>query len=84
MKVCVEGVEYAGTGTEIMEQLRQVNVPDGRIPDAESYIRFLCANFNRTTGLPCVISESVPVEDQSRAMISRLAEVGGLLLLDDS
>ncbi|MBQ9347135.1 MAG: hypothetical protein IJT94_07340 [Oscillibacter sp.] len=84
MRVCVEGVEYTGSGTEIMEQLRQINVPNGRIPDAESYIRYLCANFTRATGLPCVISESVPVEDQARAMIARLAEVGGLLLLDDS
>ena len=84
MKINYEGMDYKGTAAEIIEQLRQANVSDGRIPDAESYIRFLCANFTRTTGLPCVISESVSVEDQARAMIKRLAEVGGLFLLDDS
>lgn len=83
MKINYEGVDYKGTAAEIVEQLRLDNASD-RIPDTESYIRFLCANFTRTTGLPCVISESVPVEDQARAMIARLAEVGGLLLLDDS
>ena len=83
MKINYAGADYEGTAAEIVEQLRMDNAPD-RIPDTESYIRFLCANFTRTTGLPCVISESIPVEDQARAMIKRLAEVGGLLLLDDS
>ena len=80
MKIRIEERNYEGTGTEIMEQLRLENEPD-RIPDAESYIRYLCANFTRSTGLECALPET-GVEERARTMLRRLAYAGGLLLLD--
>ena len=80
MKIRIEERNYEGTGTEIMEQLRLENEPD-RIPDAESYTRYLCANFTRSTGLECALLET-GVEEQARTMLRRLAYAGGLLLLD--
>lgn len=82
MRVQEEGREYEGTAAEIVEQLRQANAPD-RIPDAESYVEFMSANYTRTTGLPCVISGD-SLEERSMAMLTRLIQVGALLLLDDS
>lgn len=82
MRVQEEGREYEGTAAEIVEQLRQANAPD-RIPDAESYIEFMSANYTRTTGLPCVISGD-SLEERSRTMLTRLVQVGALLLDDSS
>ena len=82
MKIRIEEREYKGTGTEIMEQLRLENEPD-RIPDAAGYVRYLCANFSRATGKMCVLPET-GAEEQARYMIRRLAEAGGLLLLDEN
>ena len=82
MKINYEGADYEGTAAEIVEQLRLVNAPDS-IPDAESYIEFMCANYTRTTGLPCVVTGN-SLEERSRAMLMRLVRSGALLLLDDS
>ena len=65
-----------------MEKLRLENAPE-RIPDAESYAQYLCANFTRATGLACVLPET-GVEKKARAMILRLAHAGALLLLDEN
>lgn len=81
MKIFIEEREYEGTGTEIMEQLRQEHEPD-RIPDTEAYIQYLCANFTRTTGLECLLPNS-NTEVRARAMILRLAHAGALLLLNE-
>ena len=82
MRIRIEEREYEGSGEEIMEQLRLENEPE-RIPDAGSYVQYLCANFTRTTGLTCALPE-VGVEERARMMIQRLAHAGGLLLLDES
>ena len=82
MKIRIEEREYEGTDAEIMEQLRRELEPE-RIPDADSYTQYLCANFTRTTGLPCVLPET-GVEERARTMLRRLAYAGALLLLDEN
>ena len=82
MKIRIEEREYEGSGTEIMEQLRLENEPE-EIPDADSYVQYLCANFTRTTGLACALPET-GVEERARRMILCLAHAGGLLLLDEN
>ena len=82
MKIRIDERIYEGTGTEIMEQLRQETFDPTEYPDIESYIWQLRSNFMRATDLECDLPET-GVERQARAMIDRLAKVGSLEVLDN-
>ena len=58
MKVSIDGNVYEGTGTEIMESLRQQSFDPTEYLDTESYIRQLRENFIRATDLDCILPES--------------------------
>ena len=61
MKVRIEEQEYDGSGAEIMEQLR-LEHPEADKFSAESYVRYVAANFTRSTGLEIALPET-GVED---------------------
>ena len=82
MKVSIDGTVYEGTGTEIMEALRQQSFDPTEYPDTESYIWQLRENFIRATDLDCVLPES-DVERQAQTMIEHLAKAGSLEVLED-
>ena len=82
MKVSIDGTVYEGTGTEIMEALRQQSFDPTEYPDTESYIWQLRENFIRATDLDCVLPES-DVERQAQIMIEHLAKAGSLEVLED-
>ena len=82
MKVLIDGSVHEGSGTEIMEQLRQLTFDPDEYPDTESYIWQLRSNFVRSTGMDCVLPES-GTERMALAMIAQLAKVGALEVLDD-
>ena len=82
MKVKIEEAIHEGSGTEIMEQLRQETFDPNEYPDTASYIQQLRANFIRTTGMDCDLPEG-GTERQALAMIAQLAKAGALEVLDD-
>ena len=82
MKVLIDGSFHEGSGTEIMEQLRQLTFDPDEYPDTESYIWQLRSNFMRSTGMDCDLPES-GTERMALAMIAQLAKVGALEVLDD-
>ena len=82
MKVLIDGSVHEGSGTEIMEQLRQLTFDPDEYPDTESYIWQLRSNFMRSTGMDCDLPES-GTERMALAMIAQLAKVGALEVLDD-
>ena len=82
MKVLIDGSVHEGSGAEIMEQLRQLTFDPDEYPDTESYIWQLRSNFMRSTGMDCDLPES-GTERMALAMISQLAKVGALEVLDD-
>ena len=82
MKVLIDGSIHEGSGTEIMEQLRQLTFDPDEYPDTESYIWQLRSNFMRSTGMDCVLPES-GTERMALAMIAQLAKVGALEVLED-
>ena len=82
MKVSIDGNVYEGSGTEIMESLRQQSFDPTEYPDTESYIWRLRENFIRATDLDCVLPES-DVERQAQTMIAHLAKAGSLEVLED-
>ena len=82
MKIRIEDETYEGSGTEIMEQLRQRTFDPGEYPDTESYIWQLRSNFMRSTGMDCILPES-GTERMALAMIAQLAKVGALEVLED-
>ena len=82
MKVLIDGSIHEGSGTEIMEQLRQLTFDPNEYPDTESYIWQLRSNFMRSTGMDCDLPES-GTERMALAMIAQLAKVGALEVLDD-
>ena len=82
MKVLIDGVIHEGSGTEIMEQLRQLTFDPDEYPDTESYIWQLRSNFMRSTGMDCDLPES-GTERMALAMIAQLAKVGALEVLED-
>lgn len=83
MKIRIDERTYEGSGTEIMEQLRQQTFDPTEFPDTESYIFQLRSNFMRTTDLDCDLPES-GVEQQARAMFVHLAKAGALEVLEDA
>lgn len=82
MKVLIDGSIHEGSGTEIMEQLRQLTFDPDEYPDTESYIWQLRSNFIRSIGMDCVLPES-GTERMALAMIAQLAKVGALEVLED-
>ena len=82
MKIRIEDETYEGSGTEIMEQLRQLTFDPDEYPDTESYIWQLRSNFMRSTGMDCVLPES-GTERMALAMIAQLAKAGALEVLED-
>ena len=82
MKVLIDGSVHEGSGTEIMEQLRQLTFDPDEYPDTESYIWQLRSNFMRSTGMDCDLPES-GTERMALAMIAQLAKVGALEVLED-
>lgn len=82
MKVRIEDIDYAGTGTEIMDRLRSSVFDALDFPDTDSYIWFLQSNYTRVTDLDCVLPEG-DTEQRARAMFSKLEEIGALTLLED-
>ena len=82
MKVLIDGSIHEGSGTEIMEQLRQLTFDPDEYPDTESYIWQLRSNFIRSIGMDCVLPES-GTERMALAMIAQLAKTGALEVLDD-
>ena len=82
MKVSIDGNVYEGTGTEIMESLRQQSFDPTEYHDTESYIRQLWENFIRATDLDCILPE-FDVERQAQTMIAHLAKAGSLEVLED-
>ena len=55
MKIQIEDTIYAGTGTEIMDQLRGRAFDPTEFPDADTYIWFLRYNKNNNPGNACYI-----------------------------
>ena len=82
MKVLIDGSVHEGSGTEIMEQLRQLTFDPDEYPDTESYIWQLRSNFMRSTGMDCVLPES-GTERMALTMIAQLAKTGALEVLED-
>lgn len=82
MKIRIDERTYEGSGTEIMEQLRQQTFDPTEYPDTESYIYQLRSNFMRATDLDCDLPES-GVEQQARAMIAHLSKAGALTIMEE-
>lgn len=82
MKIRIDERTYEGSGTEIMEQLRQQTFDPTEYPDTESYIYQLRSNFMRTTDLDCDLPES-GVEQQARAMFAHLSKAGALTIMEE-
>ena len=82
MIIRIDERTYEGSGTEIMEQLRQQTFDPTEYPDVESYIYQLRSNFIRATDLDCPLPDS-GVEGQERAMFSHLAKAGALTILEE-
>lgn len=82
MKIRIDERTYEGSGTEIMEQLRQQTFNPTEYSDTESYIYQLRSNFMRTTDLDCDLPES-GVEQQARAMIAHLSKAGALTIMEE-
>ena len=82
MKICIDEHTYEGSGTEIMEQLRQQTFDPTEYPDTESYIQQLRSNFIRATDLNCPLPES-GVERRAQAMFAHLAKAGVLIIEEE-
>ena len=83
MKVRIEEREYEGSGAEIIEQLRLEHPEAEKFAFTESYVRYVAANFTRSTGLEIALPET-GVEDMSKAMLHRLADAGAALIIKDN
>ena len=83
MKVRIKDAEYEGTCTEIVDRLRFQNDETNEYPDTESYVRYVAANFTRSTGLEIALPET-GVEDMAKAMLHRLADAGAALIIKDN
>ena len=82
MKVRIDGMIYKGSGTAIMDDLRQQAFAPEKYPDTDSYIRQMRENFIRATDMDCPLAAG-SVEERARAMFSFLAGVGALEILDN-
>ena len=81
MKIQIEDTTYTGTGTEIMEQLRDRSFDPTEFPDTDTYIWFLQSNVIRTTEMDCPLPDG-STERRARAMLKHLERIGALVLLE--
>ena len=82
MKVRIDGVEYGGTCTEIVDSLRFQNDETNEYPDTESYILRMKINLVRETGKVCVLPKG-DTESRARAILLRFESVGWLEVVRD-
>ena len=82
MTVRIDGAEYGGACTEIVDQLRFQNDENNEYPDTESYIRQMKINLVRETGKVCVLPKG-DTEKKARAILLRFASVGWLEVVRD-
>ncbi len=81
MRIRIENDVYEGTPMEIMEQLWEGSFDQEQFPNIESYIRYQCRNFTRMTDVPCQYERDI--HTQARALITALAEIDALEVLED-
>ena len=81
MKIQIEDTTYTGTGTEIMEQLRDRSFDPTEFPDTDTYIWFLQSNVIRTTEMDCPLPDG-STERRAQAMLKHLERIGALVLLE--
>lgn len=81
LKIKIEEDVLEGTGTEIMEHLRLRTFDPAEFPDTESYIWHLRANYMRMTDRECDLPQE-DTESQACAMLTQLADIGALELLE--
>ena len=82
LKIQIEDTTYTGTGTEIMDRLRDRAFDPTEFPDTDTYIWFLQNNVIRTTGMECPLPDG-STECRARAMIKHLERIGALILLEE-
>ena len=82
MTVRIDGVEYGGTCTEIVDQLRFQNDENNEYPGTESYILQMKINLVRETGKVCVLPKG-DTESRARAILLRFESVGWLEVVKD-
>lgn len=81
MKIQIEDATYTGTGTEIMDQLRERSFDPTEFPDTDTYIWFLQSNVIRTTEMDCPLPDG-STERRAQAMLKHLERIGALVLLE--
>ena len=81
MKIQIEDTTYTGTGTEIMDQLRDRSFDPTEFPDTDTYIWFLQINVIRTTEMDCPLPDG-STERRAQAMLKHLERIGALVLLE--
>lgn len=81
MKIQIEDTTYTGTGTEIMDQLRDRSFDPTEFPDTDTYIWFLQSNVIRTTEMDCPLPDG-STERWAQAMLKHLERIGALVLLE--
>ena len=81
MKIQIEDATYTGTGTEIMDQLRERSFDPTEFPDTDTYIWFLQNKVIRTTEMDCPLPDG-STERRARAMLKHLERIGALVLLE--
>ena len=81
MKIQIEDATYTGTGTEIMDQLRDRSFDPTEFPDTDTYIWFLQSNVIRTTEMDCPLPDG-STERRAQAMLKHLERIGALVLLE--
>ena len=81
MKIQIEDTTYTGTGTEIMDQLRERSFDPTEFPDTDTYIWFLQSNVIRTTEMDCPLPDG-STERRAQAMLKHLERIGALVLLE--
>ena len=74
-------IEDTGTGTEIMDQLRDRSFDPTEFPDTDTYIWFLQSNVIRTTEMDCPLPDG-STERRAQAMLKHLERIGALVLLE--
>ena len=81
MKIQIEDTTYTGTGTEIMDQLRDRSFDPTEFPDTDTYIWFLQSNVIRTTEMDGPLPDG-STERRAQAMLKHLERIGALVLLE--
>ena len=81
MKSQIEDTTYTGTGTEIMDQLRDRSFDPTEFQDTDTYIWFLQSNVIRTTEMDCPLPDG-STERRAQAMLKHLERIGALVLLE--